>query len=214
MFYFVCFRSLFKGQFTQKTHKDLKQLQRKLQYTGPSQFDSSRLTVRPADTAVDRGQFLCRGQTTRYFCPLKCSLCQMRRLKCQKFLLCCGRETWQTTRCSQSNHCLQFTTCMLSPARKRLLLTTTTDKLSWEVSKRIIVFLSRGREASSWWIPGWFKAALHFYHCAHALFPYPWTTRYDLENKHKEQLKCQKLMSDQSYLLNTNTPQEGKSGLQ
>ncbi len=41
----------------------------------------------------------CWGQT-RYFCLLKCSLCQIRRLKSHEFLLCRGRETRQTTLCS------------------------------------------------------------------------------------------------------------------
>ncbi len=44
---------------------------------------------------------LCWSQTTRYFCLLKCSLGQIRRLKSRKFLPCCGRETRQATCCSQ-----------------------------------------------------------------------------------------------------------------
>ncbi len=43
---------------------------------------------------------LCQSQTTRYFCLLKCSPCQIGRLKSHKFLQRCGRETWQTTHCS------------------------------------------------------------------------------------------------------------------
>ncbi len=31
---------------------------------------------------------LCRGQTTGYFCLLKCSVCQIRQLKSHEFLLC------------------------------------------------------------------------------------------------------------------------------
>ncbi len=54
---------------------------------------------------------LCRVQTTRYFCLLKCSLCWIRQLKSHKFLPCCGRETWRT-RCSLTNHGLQFMMCM------------------------------------------------------------------------------------------------------
>ncbi len=55
------------------------------------------------------------GQTTRYFCLLKGSLFQIRRLKGHKFLPCHGRETRQTTRCSLINHRLQFMTCVMSP---------------------------------------------------------------------------------------------------
>ncbi len=40
---------------------------------------------------------LCCGQTTGYFCLLKCSLCQIRWLKSPKFMPFCGRDTWQTT---------------------------------------------------------------------------------------------------------------------
>ncbi len=75
-----------------------------------------------------------RGQITRYFCLLKCSLCQIRRFWSHDLLSCHG---WKT-RCSPINHRLQFTTCVTSPAIKRSLLTTTvTDKLSWEVNKKV-----------------------------------------------------------------------------
>ncbi len=85
-------------------------------------------------------------QDTRYlFCLLKSSMCQIRWLKSHKFLLCRGQETWQT--CSLINHWLLFMTCVMSPARKRsLLTTTTTDKPLWEVNKvsNMLVFLSWG----------------------------------------------------------------------
>ncbi len=70
--------------------------------------------------------------------PVKCSLCQIRRLKSHKFLPRLGRETWQTTCCSLSSHHLQFITCWMPSERKCSLLTiTTTDELLWEVNKRI-----------------------------------------------------------------------------
>ncbi len=78
---------------------------------------------------------LCWGQTTGYFCLLKCSLCQIGRLKSHKLLPCCAWETWQTSRCSLIYHRLHFTTCVTSPARKGSPLTTITDRPSWEVNK-------------------------------------------------------------------------------
>ncbi len=46
--------------------------------------------------------------------------------------------TQQSTCCSLTNHCLQFATCVTSPARKRPPLTTTTTlKPSWGVNKKI-----------------------------------------------------------------------------
>ncbi len=74
---------------------------------------------------------------TRYFCLIKCSLRQIRWLKSHKFWPCHGRETWQAARCSLINHCLQFMMCEMSPARERSSLTTTTDKSSWKVNKKI-----------------------------------------------------------------------------
>ncbi len=73
---------------------------------------------------------------TRYFCLIKCSLCQIRWLKSHKFWPCHGRETWQAARCSLINHCLQFMMCEMSLARERSSLTTTTDKSSWKVNKK------------------------------------------------------------------------------
>ncbi len=80
-----------------------------------------------------------------YFFLLKCSLCQIRRLKSHKFLLCCGRETWQTARCSKIDQCLQFMMCLTSLAGKCLPLTTT-NKPSQEVNKKsnMLIFLSWG----------------------------------------------------------------------
>ncbi len=52
-------------------------------------------------------------------------------------MLCRDQKTWQTTRCSRISHHLQFTMCVTSPTRKRLPLTTTTDKLSWQVNKKL-----------------------------------------------------------------------------
>ncbi len=93
--------------------------------------------AQPLSTTVIVQSQLMPGQTSRYFCLLKCSLCQIRWLKSQNFFPCRSRETWQTTRCSLINHLLQFMTCMTSPTRKRLPLTTTTiDKPSWEVNKK------------------------------------------------------------------------------
>ncbi len=80
---------------------------------------------------------LCWGLTARRFCLLKCSLCQIIWLRSHKFLLCCGSETWQTTRCSSINHCLQFTTCETSQARKRLPLAATADRPLWEENKKL-----------------------------------------------------------------------------
>ncbi len=92
---------------------------------------------------------LCLGQTTRYFCPLKCSVWQVRPLKSHKFLPCLGWETRQTTHCSSISHRLQVTICMTSLARKRSLLTTASaDKQSWEVNKNQTCW-SFCREASS-----------------------------------------------------------------
>ncbi len=94
---------------------------------------------------------LCQDQTTRYYCLVKCLLCQIRRFKSHKFLQGSGRETLQTTHHSPVNYHLQFTMCVTSLARKCLSLTTTaTDKLSWEVNKKsdMLLFLSWGPEAS------------------------------------------------------------------
>ncbi len=92
------------------------------------------------------------SQTTRYFCLLKCSPCQIRRLKNHKFLPCRAWETWQTAHCSPINHRLQFTMGVMSPARKRSPLTTT-DKATWEVNKKsnMQVFLSWGRKVFQMW---------------------------------------------------------------
>ncbi len=50
----------------------------------------------------------CQGQTTRYFCLLKCSPCQIRRLQSHKFLPCRSRETLQSTRCTATSHCARY----------------------------------------------------------------------------------------------------------
>ncbi len=67
-------------------------------------FNSVQVRVRVREHSVVCVIFgdLCRGWSTKYFCLLKCSPCQIRWLKSHKFLPCRDRETWQTTRCPWS----------------------------------------------------------------------------------------------------------------
>ncbi len=90
------------------------------------------------------------GSDYKIFLSIKMFVCQIRWLKSNKFLSYCGQETWQTTHCSQINHRLQFTLCVMSPERNGSLLTTaTSDKPLWEVKKKsnTLVFLSWDHEA-------------------------------------------------------------------
>ncbi len=83
-----------------------------------------------------QADMLCWGQSTRYFCLLKCSVCQIRRLRSHKFLPCHSQETWQTKSCPLISHCLQFMICMMCVIKRSPLITATaTDKPLWEANK-------------------------------------------------------------------------------
>ncbi len=60
----------------------------------------ARLSPLPSPLLTWVWAHLSWGQTTRCFCLLKWSLCQIRRLKSHKFLPCRGWEIWEITCCS------------------------------------------------------------------------------------------------------------------